>query len=423
MPPTPPEVELTFTAAQGIVEEWEDQGAFWARLADLFKRGLVRRPAAREVLPPTPVAELPLTSAEMAAEEWGPGHALWTWLTAVLAGHGPDRMSPVRLASHAAVVLVTLLAVLLSRMELPRWDLTLPVVAAEDQAVSVPVAEPLFAPADDESAPLLGDDFLARSAVPYTIIPERARLDPVTYTVQAGDTVIGIAARFKVSPDTVMWANGRLEDNPDLLKLGQQLIILPVSGVLHTVEKNDTVESIAKKYKATPDAVFNFGWNGLNKDNYTLQVGQRLIVPGGTKPYVERVAHAYNGPTPKGAKRGTGLYVWPASGTVTQKFWTRHKGIDIGAPTGAAVKASDTGFVAAAGWSNVGYGYYIIIDHGNGDQTLYAHLSRILVEVGQSVGKGARIGSVGNTGNSTGPHLHFEIRRQGVPRNPYGFLP
>lgn len=419
MPPTPPEVELTFTAAQRGTEEWESHRPLWGWLAGWLQRGR----AARETFAPTPVVEVPMSGAEIAAEEWGPGHALWMQLTAVLAGHGPDRMSPVRLASHAAVLLVTLLAVLLSRLELPRWDLTLPSTVSEGQTPSISLAEPLFAPTDGEATPLLGDDFLARAAVPYTIIPERARLDVITYTVQPGDTVIGIAARFKISPDTVMWANGRLEDNPDLLKLGQQLVILPVSGVLHKVVKNDTIESIAKQYKVTPDAILNFEWNKLDKTNPVLQVGQQIIVPGGTKPYVARVAHAYNGPVPTGAKKGTGAFVWPVSGTITQKFWAKHTGLDIGAPAGAPVKAADTGFVAVAGWSNVGYGYYIVIDHGNGYQTLYAHLSRILVEVGQSVGKGARIGSVGSTGNSTGPHLHFEIRLNGAPRNPYGFLP
>ena len=99
-----------------------------------------------------------------------------------------------------------------------------------------------------------------------------------------------------------------------------------------------------------------------------------------------------------------------------------HQAIDIGAPTGTSVVAADSGYVVKAGWSEYGYGSYVVIEHGNGFQTLYAHLYTILIEVGQSVGKGARIGSVGKTGRATGPHLHFEVRHNGIQRNPFGYL-
>ena len=263
---------------------------------------------------------------------------------------------------------------------------------------------------------------LIRNAVPHTTIPERPRLEVITYTVQPGDTLLGIAQKFKLDADTIMWASGRLEDHPDLLRVGQVLTILPVDGIYHTVQEGETLESIAKKYKVDVEAITQCEYNDL-KEPYKLTPGQKLIVPGGKKPYKPRVVHIYTGKVPAGAAKGTGVFGWPTSGVITQKFWARHKAIDIGAPTGTPVVAADSGYVAVAGWSNVGYGKYIVIDHGNGFQTLYAHLSAIFVKVGQSVGKGERIGSVGSTGHSTGPHLHFEIRYKGVQRNPFGYLP
>ncbi len=117
-------------------------------------------------------------------------------------------------------------------------------------------------------------------------------------------------------------------------------------------------------------------------------------------------------------------FAWPASGSVTQQFWGGHRAIDIGSWTGAPVKSADSGYVTVAGggW-NSGYGNYVVIDHGNGFVSLYAHLHSIYVRAGESVARGQQIGTLGNTGNSTGPHLHFEIRYQGVPGNPFSYLP
>jgi len=244
----------------------------------------------------------------------------------------------------------------------------------------------------------------------------------ITYTVQSGDTLLAIAERFGLKADTIMWASGRLEDHPDLLQIGQVLTLLPVDGVYHTVQKGETLAGIAKKYKVDVDAIIQCEYNEL-EEPYQLLPGQKLIVPGGKKPYTPRVVHAYSGGVPVSASQGTGLFAWPTSGQITQGYWARHKAIDIGAPNGRAVLASDAGYVAEVGWSKYGYGNYIVIDHGNGFQTLYAHLSAVLVRGGQSVGKGARIGSVGSTGRSTGSHLHFEIRYKGGQRNPFGYLP
>jgi LysM repeat protein len=263
---------------------------------------------------------------------------------------------------------------------------------------------------------------LVRSAVPYTIIPDRPRLEVITYTIQAGDTLLAIAEEFGLQADTIKWATKGLEDHPDLLHVGQVLTILPMNGVYHTVQKGETLQGIASKYKVEAEAIIQSEYNEL-EEPYELTVGQELIVPGGKKPYIPRVVHAYAGQVPANAAKGSGLFGWPASGRITQKFWDAHKAIDIGAPTGAPILASDSGYIAQVGWSKYGYGNYVVIDHGNGFQTLYAHMSAVLVEAGQSVGKGARIGSIGTTGRTTGPHLHFEVRYKGVQRNPFGYLP
>lgn len=303
----------------------------------------------------------------------------------------------------------------LDQHPLPLWDLVLPA-----PRVSAPTAEAPLPAALAYKAPPSG--MLVRAALAQTTIPERPRLEIITYTVQPGDTVHAIAQRFGISPETVVWANGDLELHPDILKIGQELVILPVSGVYYQVQEGDTLEAVAKKFKADPQAIATYHLNHLSPP-YTLTAGQWLVIPGGEKPYVPRRVHQYAGPIPADASKGTGAFGWPVSGRITQIFWNLHRAVDIGAPKGTPVVAADSGFVIYAGWDDSGYGNLIIIDHGNGYVTLYAHLAEMFVSVGQSVAKGTRIGSVGSTGNSTGPHLHFEIRYRGVQRNPLGFLP
>ncbi|HEY64046.1 MAG TPA: M23 family metallopeptidase [Caldilineae bacterium] len=266
-----------------------------------------------------------------------------------------------------------------------------------------------------------------RAAVPITEIPDRPREGIIHYVVAPGDTLTGIAEKFGISVDTVKWAND-LELNPDLLRVGQELVILPVSGVYHVVEEGDTLEKIARKYKVTPETIVNYKPNGLKSVDDPLPRDKVLIIPGGEKPWVPPYVSAYSGPIPPASRKGTGRFVWPVSGRITALFGQIvqgkiHKGLDIGAWTGAPVIASDSGYVAFAGWDRTGYGNLVIINHGNGYVTYYAHLSKIFVKRGDSVAQGQRIGSVGSTGNATGPHLHFEIRYHNIHRNPLGFLP
>jgi murein DD-endopeptidase MepM/ murein hydrolase activator NlpD len=266
------------------------------------------------------------------------------------------------------------------------------------------------------------DATIVRLAQPHTQIPNRPRLAVITYTVQAGDNVESIARTFDLQPTTILWSNAKLEEVPDLLRIGQEVVILPVDGVYHTVVEDDTLDSIAEKYKVEAEAIATLSYNELQPPLYRIQEGMKLIVPGGTKPYVPRRVTSYSGPIPNNA-RGTGAFLWPVSGRLTQGYWWGHRAVDVGAPTGSAVMAADGGYIAFSGWTDIGYGYLVIIDHANGYSSYYAHLSQIYVTVGQRVERGQVVGAAGSTGNSSGPHLHLEIRYNGVEQNPLVYLP
>lgn len=288
-----------------------------------------------------------------------------------------------------------------------------------------------------------GTGYLVRAAVPRTTITDRPSTDvpaatndqaagnapepekrgTVTYVVQPGDTVIGLAERFGVTPETILSANRALAGNPDLLQLGQELLILPVSGVLHEVAAGDTLVGIAGRYEVGIEAIIAYKDNNLSEP-YVLHPGQKLVVPGGKWTY----SAASRGPAASGVPSGlqvqaTGSFIWPTTGRITQWPWARHVAIDLGTPTGTPIYAADAGYVVESGWSGVGYGQYVLLDHGTGFRTLYAHMSKRLVQRGQTVEKGQKIGLVGSTGNSTGPHLHFEIYKDGVLRSPLNYLP
>ncbi len=231
------------------------------------------------------------------------------------------------------------------------------------------------------------------------------------YVVRKGDTLSGIAKMFGVTTNTVLWAND-LKNAKDIHP-GNQLVILPISGVKHTVLKNETLASIVKKYKG--DMAEVLAYNGLEA-GATIAVGSEIIIPHG----VEAAPIRPSVTTPLRGGAGpeiAGYYARPISGRKTQGLHG-YNAVDIAAPVGTPVCASAGGTVTVArgfGW-NGGYGQYIVITHPNGTQTLYAHLSNVAVQQGSYVGQGEAIGNSGNSGKSTGAHLHFEIRGA---RNPF----
>ncbi|MBN1487548.1 MAG: peptidoglycan DD-metalloendopeptidase family protein [Anaerolineae bacterium] len=281
------------------------------------------------------------------------------------------------------------------------------------EAVSNVVAHPYYRVSSQARVP--------RRAEPKTAIPERPRLEIITHVVQVGETAETIAEIYGLQPTTIMWANPELEKSPDLLRIGQVLTILPLDGVYHTVENGDTLESLAETYEVSVESIVECSFNTVRNDG-ALMVGSKLVVPGGSKPYVQRDVTTYAGPVPEDVT-GSGLFRWPAPGFLSQGYWYGHRAIDIADSVGAAIVASDDGYVSFAGWTDVGYGYLIVLDHSNGYKTFYAHLSNIFVFEGQTVTAGEVIGAMGSTGNSTGPHLHFELRYNGYPTNPLIYLP
>ena len=234
----------------------------------------------------------------------------------------------------------------------------------------------------------------------------------ITYTVQPGDTLSTIAAHFGLSLDAIRWSNPDIAYNPDDIYPGQVLRIPPVEGVVVEVQPGDTVQSLARTYNVPPEAITSYAANRL-KPPYTLEPGTLLVIPGGTRRINVAPPRPYPGYT----------YMWPVRGRITQRFSARHRAWDIAAPYEAGLYAARSGRVRTVRWDDTGYGYMIIIDHGDGWNTLYAHLKGALVQPGQWVRQGDLIGRIGGTGRATGPHVHFEIRRGRVRYDPAQFLP
>jgi murein DD-endopeptidase MepM/ murein hydrolase activator NlpD len=292
--------------------------------------------------------------------------------------------------------------------------------------------------------PVLSDEtsFLAigRRTTLHTIIPTRPRSEAISYTVGIGDSFFAIAKKFNITPETLWWANSTELDNPDAINPGLVLRVPPVNGVYYQWKENDTLEEVAARYKANVEDIINFLGNKLDLTNPRIQPGQWVMIQNGKGEFKQWVV-----PTiPRGkagvsktalgpgaceggydGAYGSGSFIWPTGNHTLSgnDYWSGHLGIDIGVGIGDSILASDSGVIVFAGGAYGGYGNMIMIDHGNGYQTLYAHLNSVSVRCGQSVGKGQYIGVGGTSGNSTGPHLHFEVRFNGGWINPWYVLP
>jgi murein DD-endopeptidase MepM/ murein hydrolase activator NlpD len=268
-------------------------------------------------------------------------------------------------------------------------------------------------------------DVIPNRNVATTLVPdERKQTESFAYTVEDGDTLSTIGELFKISSDALEYVNGLTSSS--VLAIGDTLIIPPVSGLIHKVASGDTLGSIAEKYDVAPQAIADFNYI---LDTSTLAVGDELVVPGASVPtpvipfipnYPTAPIYAFDVPS-----LGDG-FIWPTTvNIITQYFAWYHNGIDIAVPWGwgmPPVYASSSGTVTRAGWDPWGLGLHVGIDHGNGFETVYGHLSRIDVGYGQRVSKGQGLGLMGNSGRSTGAHLHFTIKYNGVSQNPYNYF-
>lgn len=287
---------------------------------------------------------------------------------------------------------------------------------------------------------------IPRLALLDTTIPNRPWVEVETYIVKPGDNLFLIAEKYGLKPETILWGNYEvLRDNPQFLKPDQELNILPTDGVYYQWNEGDNLLQIADFFKVEPKAIVDWPGNQLelyepdfNKVSYAP--GDWLVVPGGRRalkdwgpPPITRSNPAsaayygsgYCGEIYEGAI-GIGTFLWPTVSRGISGYDYNpniHPALDIEGAEGNAIFATDSGVIVFAGWSEYGYGYLVVIDHGNGWQSAYAHMSAVGVYCGQSVAQGTLIGAIGNTGNSTGAHLHFELRSEIYGKaNPWDFV-
>jgi murein DD-endopeptidase MepM/ murein hydrolase activator NlpD len=291
-------------------------------------------------------------------------------------------------------------------------------------------------------------DGIPRLAQIHTDVPSRPREEVITYTVKLGDTLFGIAKQYGLRPETILWANQTtLADNPHNLNPGQQLNILPVDGAYHRWSAGDGLNGVAKFYNVKPEEIIDFPGNHLDQNqigdwsNPKIEPGSWLVIPGGSRAFVSWSAPFIPRDNPAIAKvlgpgacetvvgggaAGTGSLIWPTDDHYLSGYdyepGANHPGIDIAGDEGDPIYAADNGVVVYAGWNDWGFGNVVVINHGNGWQTLYAHLSVFYVSCGQSVFQGNVIGAIGSTGKADGAHLHFEMMYNGVRVDPHEFI-
>lgn len=314
-------------------------------------------------------------------------------------------------------------------------------------------ADPTAIPATPEPTPektgsgepvaiaALNQKAVVRALNPHTELPNTGRKEAITYTVGDGDSLFALSKQFDLEPETIFWANyDALGGSPDMISPGIELVIPPADGVYYKWKEGDTFQSVADEFKADPEAILEAPINKFDLTNPVAQVDSYVMIPGGKREAVawfqgeiprgsagtlSRLLGEGGCDTSAGGAFGDGSFGSPLPGGVVignDYIGGVHQGVDYGSSSSASIVAADDGVVVYSGWANGGYGYTVMIDHGNGFQTLYAHMQYTTVSCGASVYQGTQIGVVGSTGNSTGPHLHFEIRYMGLNDNPHNYL-
>jgi murein DD-endopeptidase MepM/ murein hydrolase activator NlpD len=373
----------------------------------------------------------------------------WPVALAAVQARAVSCLTTPRLAPHILVLGIVVAAVGLRGFSPP--DTGFSVAMATEEGGLSEQGRYLLGP---RAAEIQVRDALIRPALSTTTLtPSRPRAEVVTYTVRPGDNAWDIGARFNVGAYSVLWSNGL--DQDDIIRPGQVLRIPPVVGAVHEVGPDDSLDAIATKFSVDPAVIVDF--NSLLPGE-GLVPDKLLIIPGGSLPILPPPAPVIrtpasppaqpaapapraSAPQPQAQTRPapaapaprrtvpvpappapTGRFSWPTRGLITTYYSGWHPAIDIAAPLGTAIGAADGGTVTFTGWNSYGYGYRVIVSHGNGYTTTYNHLSAILVRPGQVVGKGQQIARMGSTGRSSGSHLHFEVLRNGGFLNPIAVL-
>ncbi|GAB4505722.1 MAG: hypothetical protein Fur0043_27190 [Anaerolineales bacterium] len=398
----------------------------------------------REDSPAIPIA--PEHGEEVSTPEVGieEKSLLSRWMEALLQmGLGE---SVLHLGSSILSLLVIILVVWLTRIFFQPLPVQSSTVIAQNLAATPAVALQAVAKSN-----VLVYEGIPRLTLPFTIIPSRPRQQIVKYIVQEGDTVFGIAEKYGLQPQTILWGNyDILLDDPHALQPGQELRIMPSDGVYWewVKENKGGLIGFAQFFGVLPEDIVNSPANNLDPTTIgdyaqpNIPDGTWLFVPGGKRDFISwsaplgvtredpataRVLGAGACDPVTGGAVGYGTFVWPTNKHYLSGYdytpKSNHWGIDIAGAEGEGVYAVDAGVIVYSGWNNYGYGNMIIVDHGNGWQSLYAHLSAIYRFCGQSVGQGEAIGAIGTTGHSSGPHLHFELMTPTFKVNPWDFLP
>lgn len=337
-----------------------------------------------------------------------------------------------------------------NRFTIISWSITLVLVAGLvggalkwKAASNVQALAPVPTAAPDEETPnvampALGGPVAFQSIereiqIKTNVPADKPGYEPSEYRVVRGDSVFAIADTFKLKPETVYWANyEEFDGSPANIQPGQELVIPPTDGVYYEWKEDDTIESVAEEFDVEPDDIIFWPGNNLDLTNPIVEPGTRIMLPGAVQNnqplFIQVVTRESTGAGSAcgGGFQSRGFFSWPTGARYLSGYdfgQDGHNGIDISAPEGTSVWAADNGVVTMAqgGW-NYGYGNVVQIDHGNGFVTIYAHLSIISVTQCQSISAGAPIGASGNTGNSQGAHLHFEIRSGSSPINPWLML-
>ncbi len=279
----------------------------------------------------------------------------------------------------------------------------------------------------DQPVPILtSSNALSPDSNPHTYQIKHPAHNFQTYVIQQGDTPRIIAAKFGISPATLLGGNPQMSDEANALQTGATITILPMDGVLHIVRPGEKLEGIAEQYNVAVEDIIAYEENNLEFP-FRLEPEMQLLIPGAEiASFHWTPPRAISYDDGQWAVVGTGSYTWPVNGRcLTQRAWFGHMAIDVSTAIGDNLYAADTGTVTYAAWAAgtyYDYGNLIVINHGNGYETLYAHLNSVGVSAGQTVEKGQWIGATGNTGRSTGPHLHFEIRLRDVTLDPLNYL-